>query len=228
MNEMKWKKGKMIENVYLTLLSGVSGASAAAAALPSMLASSPELVLLIEKTRRFRVFAAVVAVAVAALLPSSSFCEETSPVVGVAAVAAVFFAPVFSFVFEEGLRCFTAPESILENQKRFREFIPRLAPRMRTRTGAGMLLCEESPSAPPPRPKSDETRLELELGPEESTDSGSGALSSAKQEPQNSKANLVPKAILATKKLDIMARPAKVYALLFLPFSPAAERAQRR
>jgi hypothetical protein len=41
-------------------------------------------------------------------------------------------------------------------------------------------------------------------------------------------ANFTPRTIRATKKLDTIARPQRVYALLFLPFSPAAERAQRR
>jgi hypothetical protein len=70
---------------------------------------------------------------------------------------------------------------------------------------------------------------EIEIGPKlELESSGSGALISARHAPQNSMANFTPRTIRATKKLDTIARPQRVYALLFLPFSPAAERAQRR
>ena len=197
------------------VLSGVCGARAAAFAVPSFpllpSTSSPELELLTEKTRPRLSFLVVVVVAAAAALLSSSasspFRETAFVVVVVVAVStAVAFGPVFS----EPPKCFTAPEHIFENQKKFREFIATLRTRQRQSASAGTFLSLSPPALPA---------------------SGSGSLISARQERQNSSANRSPKAIRATKKVETMASPQRVYALLLLlsPFSPAAaERAQRR
>ena len=196
------------------VLSGVCGARAAAFAVPSFpllpSTSSPELELLTEKTRPRLSFLVVVVAAAAALLSSSAsspFRETAFVVVVVVAVStAVAFGPVFS----EPPKCFTAPEHIFENQKKFREFIATLTTRQRQSASAGTFLSLSPPALPA---------------------SGSGSLISARQERQNSSANRSPKAIRATKKVETMASPQRVYALLLLlsPFSPAAaERAQRR
>ena len=184
--------------------------------------------LLTEKTRRLlRAFEVAAAVAAAVALLSSSFCETALAVVVAVVIVTASAAVVASFFFFDGTpKCFTAPESIFENQKRFSEFIATLAARQSARASAGMFFPPppSSPFSPPPP-----TALPGRPEEEERGRSGSGSLISARQELQNSSANLSPKTIRATKKLDTMARPHRVYARLFLPLSPpAAESAQRR
>jgi len=173
-------------------------------------------VLLTEKTARRWWLGAVaaVAVAVADALPSSSsspLCETNVVVAAVSAAAASAIAPLPSFFPPPPPKCFTAPETILENQNRLSEFIATLAARQNARASAGMFFPESNPNS--------------DCG----GGSESGSLISAKQELQNSAANRRPNRIRATKNVKTMARPQRVYARLFFPFTPAAaESAQRR
>jgi len=98
----------------------------------------------------------------------------------------------------------------LENQKKLREFIARLARRQSTRAKTRMFFPLSETELVEIVEEEKPEKLVKKLDDEGALFSGSGALISARQAPQNSTANRIPHRIRATKKLETMARPQKV------------------